>query len=163
MRRDRTVFLWAVAAASSLLFGLLAAAMADQKAGSHRSKVINTTYRLEIEFATGRADIKPKFDADIRRVAREMQEYPYVHCEIRGYTDNVGSDLVNLKLSQQRAESVRQYIIKNFGISPMRIVAKGYGKEDPIASNRTADGRRQNRRIMAVIRGQPPGEPDTEF
>jgi OOP family OmpA-OmpF porin len=66
--------------------------------------------------------------------------------EIRGYTDSVGPASYNLELSQRRAEAVKQYLV-NAGIDPSRLVAKGYGEADPIASNKTPEGRAQNRRI----------------
>ena len=146
-------------AASGLLAGWVGASK-DLKKGDHRAKPINTAYRLQIEFGPGRTEVKPQYAADIKRVADDLQTYPYARCEIRGYTDNVGADQTNEKLSQARAESVRQYLLDKFGISPFRVTAKGFGKADPVADNKTEDGRRQNRRIVAVIRGQPPGEPD---
>ena len=72
--------------------------------------------------------------------------YPEVKVEIRGYTDSVGSWELNLKLSQRRADSVRTYLV-NSGIQDERFLAKGYGEADPIASNKTAGGRAENRRI----------------
>ena len=117
---------------------------------------INSAFRLEIEFGPGRADIKPGYDKDIRRVVDYLNDYPYTKCEIRGYTDDVGSDDVNLKLSQERADSVRKYMIDKLGISPERLTARGYGKADPVASNKTEKGRSLNRRIVAVVTGQPP-------
>ena len=121
--------------------------------------IINTAYRLEIEFDPGRSEVKTAYDRDIHQVADDMKDYPYAKCEIRGYTDNIGSDAVNLEVSQRRADSVRKYLIDKFGISAERIIAHGYGKADPIATNKTEKGRRQNRRIVAVIQGQPPGSP----
>ena len=65
-----------------------------------------------------------------------------------------GPDAYNQSLSQRRAESVRDYLIKNFNISPDRLTAKGYGEEKPIASNDTKEGRSQNRRIEAVFNAE---------
>jgi len=72
-----------------------------------------------------------------------------VEVEIRGYTDNIGSWKYNLRLSQKRAEAVRQYLI-NRGIDPKRLRAVGYGEANPIATNATAKGRAENRRIEFV-------------
>jgi OOP family OmpA-OmpF porin len=69
--------------------------------------------------------------------------------EIRGYTDNVGRASSNLALSERRANSVRNWLI-NKGVDPNRIVAKGYGEQNPIADNNSAEGRRLNRRIEFV-------------
>ncbi len=70
--------------------------------------------------------------------------------EVGGYTDNVGTDADNLKLSQARAESVRNYLVKK-GIAGDRVQAKGYGSADPVASNDTPDGKQQNRRTEIHI------------
>ena len=83
-------------------------------------------------------------------VARAMKDNPTIKVEIGGHTDSVGNDDFNLKLSQARAESVRDYLIAK-GISSDRMVAKGYGETQPIADNRFAAGRAQNRRVEFVI------------
>ena len=70
--------------------------------------------------------------------------------EIAGHTDNVGNDADNLKLSQQRADAIRQYLIKK-GIQPPRVIAKGYGASQPVADNSTDEGRRRNRRTEVKI------------
>ena len=69
--------------------------------------------------------------------------------EIAGYTDNVGSSYYNKKLSQKRADSVKEWLVIR-GIDPKRIVTKGYGLENPIASNSTEEGRSKNRRIEFI-------------
>ena len=66
--------------------------------------------------------------------------------EIRGYTDNTGKKTANMKLSQSRAESVKAWLVKK-GIAADRITARGYGPDNPIADNKTKEGRAQNRRI----------------
>jgi OOP family OmpA-OmpF porin len=143
---------------SSWIPAALAILMPALSGGAERPKPINTAFRMEIVFPPGKSVVDPAYDADIQRVADDMKNYPYVTVEIQGYTDDVGSDAVNLKLSQSRAESVRRYLVDKFGIMPDRIKAHGYGEQNPIASNKTEAGRRQNRRIVAVIRGQPPGD-----
>jgi OOP family OmpA-OmpF porin len=80
-----------------------------------------------------------------------MQQYPATSALIEGHTDNVGGDQYNLQLSQQRADSVRQYLIDNFSIAPDRLSAKGFGESRPIASNSTPADREKNRRVVAVI------------
>jgi OOP family OmpA-OmpF porin len=67
--------------------------------------------------------------------------------ELAGYTDNVGSASYNLKLSQKRAEAVKEYLTVEQNIDASRIQAKGYGKENPVASNDTDEGRERNRRV----------------
>jgi OOP family OmpA-OmpF porin len=68
---------------------------------------------------------------------------------IEGHTDSVGDHASNMKLSQRRADSVRSYLIKTFGVAPERLDAKGYGPDRPRATNKTPEGRSQNRRIEA--------------
>ena len=80
-----------------------------------------------------------------------MKKYPTTTAVIEGYTDEVGSDEYNMKLSQQRAESVVKSLVDKFGIDPSRLSAKGYGKTKPVADNATNAGKQQNRRINAII------------
>jgi OOP family OmpA-OmpF porin len=79
-----------------------------------------------------------------------MQANPDMQVEIAGYTDSEGDDKHNLELSRRRAEAVEEYLIEK-GIPENRIVAKGYGKENPIASNDTEEGRAENRRVEFVV------------
>lgn len=71
--------------------------------------------------------------------------------EIAGHTDNVGSPETNIKLSKERAESVRQYLLQTYGLPQNMVVAQGYGEAQPIASNDTPDGREKNRRVVFKI------------
>ncbi len=106
---------------------------------------------LEIEFDSGKANIKPQYDEKIKKVADFMNAHPETTAVIEGHTDNVGKEKFNLRLSTQRAENVRTYLIQKFGIAPERLSAKGFGSSLPVADNTTAEGRQQNRRIEAVI------------
>jgi outer membrane protein OmpA-like peptidoglycan-associated protein len=106
---------------------------------------------LEIEFDSGKANIKPQYDDKIKKVADFMTAYPETTAIIEGHTDNVGSEKFNRRLSTQRAESVKSYLIQKFGISPGRLSAKGFGSSQPVADNKTAEGRQKNRRINVVI------------
>ncbi len=81
-----------------------------------------------------------------------LQNQPGVTAEIAGHTDSVGTEVYNLKLSQQRAESVRQFFIDN-GIAANRLIAKGYGEAIPVESNETEEGREANRRVELHING----------
>ena len=106
---------------------------------------------LDIQFETDKADIRPQFHQQLREVADFLNTYPDTSAVIEGHTDNVGEADYNKDLSQRRADSVREYLINNFGIDPNRLAAKGYGEESPIASNDTAEGRAKNRRVVAII------------
>lgn len=112
------------------------------------------TIALNVEFDTAKAIVKKKYHNDIKKVAAFMKAYPGTMAVIEGYTDNVdkfNNPENNIKLSQARADSVRQYLIDNFGIDTSLITAVGYGPNKPIASNDTKKGRQKNRRVQAVI------------
>jgi outer membrane protein OmpA-like peptidoglycan-associated protein len=127
------------------------------------SKVVRNFYVTPIEvgqsvdieniyFETGRAALKPESFRSLNALIEFLNEYPNVRVEIGGHTDNVGSAAVNLKISEERAVSVAEYVIAQ-GIPATRVVSKGYGFEKPKASNRTAEGRAQNRRVDFTITG----------
>ena len=112
------------------------------------------TITLNVKFDTAKAVVKKKYHNDIKKVANFMKAYPGTKAVIEGYTDNVdkfNNPENNIKLSQARADSVRQYLIDNFGIDASLITAVGYGPNKPIASNDTKKGRQKNRRVQAVI------------
>ena len=98
-------------------------------------------------FASDSADVPESMDPFLKTAAADLKQLKAGHVlEIAGYTDNTGDAALNLALSQKRAESVREALIK-YGAAPDMLVAKGYGAADPIANNDTADGRLKNRRI----------------
>ncbi|MBJ6749092.1 OmpA family protein [Geomonas anaerohicana] len=102
---------------------------------------------INIKFDTNKSDIKPQYHDELKAVGAFLKEFPQAKGTIEGHTDNVGTKAANMKLSQRRAESVRNYLIKNFDVAPDRIKAVGYGPTKPVASNKTAAGKQQNRRI----------------
>lgn len=106
---------------------------------------------LNILFDINKADIRPEYNEEVAKVGDFMKKYPTTTAVIEGYTDEVGSDDFNMQLSQQRAESVVNALVANFGIDRSRLSAKGYGKTKPIADNSTDEGKQKNRRINAVI------------
>ncbi|KQC11515.1 MAG: hypothetical protein APR62_09780 [Smithella sp. SDB] len=110
------------------------------------------TIALNVEFDTNSAVVKEKYHNNIKKVADFMKTYPKTTAVIEGHTDNVASAEYNQNLSQARANSVRQYLINNFGIKASRLSAVGYGLTKPIASNDTEEGRQKNRRVQAVIK-----------
>jgi OmpA-OmpF porin, OOP family len=101
-------------------------------------------------FDTGKADLRPESGPELDRIALTYTENPKLVLEIGGHTDNVGSDEANRKLSQDRADAVREYLISK-GIEPDRVQTKGYGEANPIASNDTDEGRQANRRVEFKI------------
>ncbi len=106
---------------------------------------------LLVEFDSGKAIVKPKYNNEIKKVADIMKEYPDTSAMIEGHTDNVGKEAANIKLSQRRADSIKAYLVKKFGIDSSRIKAVGYGPNKPVASNATKEGRQKNRRVRAVL------------
>jgi OmpA-OmpF porin, OOP family len=116
--------------------------------------VVVTENKIELKqtvyFDFNKATIKPVSFALLNDVAQAMKDNPHIKVEIQGHTDSVGDDNYNLKLSQRRAESIKTYLSTK-GISEDRMAPKGYGETVPIADNRTATGRAQNRRVEFVI------------
>lgn len=104
---------------------------------------------INIMFDTNKADIKPRYHEELKKLADFLNEFPNAKGVIEGHTDSVGSKASNMKLSQRRADSVRNYIIKKFGIAPERFSAKGFGPTRPVADNKTTAGKQKNRRIEA--------------
>ena len=110
-----------------------------------------TAYTLDnVLFETGKASLKNSSFKAIDELVEAMNAKKTMEIEIAGHTDNVGDKEANLKLSQERAEAVRSYLIKK-GISSERITAKGYGDTKPVADNSTEAGRQQNRRTEVKI------------
>jgi len=102
-----------------------------------------------IYFEYDRAVIRERSYPILETVAQVMRDYPDITVEIQGHTDDRGRDEYNLRLSQERAEAVRQFLISR-GIAPERMTARGYGETRPIDTNRTAAGRARNRRVEFV-------------
>jgi len=105
---------------------------------------------LNVEFDFDKATIKKGYDQDIDNLAQVMKDYPDLNVVIEGHTDSVGTAAYNKKLSQQRAEAVKNYMVEK-GIDANRLKAQGFGEEKPIASNETKEGRQQNRRVEAAV------------
>jgi len=102
---------------------------------------------LEFDFA--KATIRPHSFPSLNRVAQLLIDKNF-SLKLAGHTDNVGSDAANLKLSKDRAESVKNYLVSK-GANPSRIEATGYGESQPIATNKTAAGRQKNRRVEFTL------------
>lgn len=101
-------------------------------------------------FALNKADLKPGGARTVSRLAEFMKQYPKRNVMIEGYTDSTGTAAYNQQLSQRRAAAVRDALVAD-GINPQRIVTKGFGEKYPVATNKTAAGRQQNRRVEIVI------------
>jgi len=103
-----------------------------------------------IFFDTAKSDLKPESIPAIEQIAKMLNEKPELKVYIVGHTDMVGDAASNVKLSQARAQSVINELVKNHGIAATRLLAFGAGPYAPIASNRTDDGRAKNRRVELV-------------
>ncbi len=103
-------------------------------------------YAKTILFDTGKSSIKAQSERVLSDIVGILKEYPNAKFTIDGYTDSVGSDASNLKLSDERAASVKNYLTSN-GIEASRLSSKGYGEANPIDTNATAAGRANNRRV----------------
>ncbi len=104
---------------------------------------------LDINFDFDKADIKPEFHNELNKLGEFLKEFPKAKGTIEGHTDSIGGKKYNERLSLRRAESVRSYLIKNFGIDAGRIAVKGFGLTKPVADNKTREGRAKNRRSEA--------------
>ena len=125
----------------------------DERRDNHNIMypIYASTENLLINFRTNSAQIQGESYPKIKKFSKYMIENPARKAEIAGYTDSRGPAAYNLDLSQRRADAVAGQIIKN-GVSAKRITVKGYGETNPIATNKTAEGRRANRRIEAHVR-----------
>lgn len=110
--------------------------------------------RIDVKFDTNKADISDEYVGEVERVSKFMHKYASAKAEIAGHTDSTASDAYNLKLSQRRADAVKAMLVTRFGIDASRLTAVGYGEAKPIASNNTAEGRAQNRRVVAVMQAE---------
>jgi outer membrane protein OmpA-like peptidoglycan-associated protein len=99
-----------------------------------------------VTFRSGSATLTPESENTLELAYETMRDNPTVEVEIRGYTDNVGKKASNMKLSQKRADSVKDWLVQK-GIDPTRITTKGFGPDNPIDTNTTEVGRAKNRRI----------------
>lgn len=106
---------------------------------------------IGLSFPVGKSVIQPEYFGLLAKVERAMREYPNSRVIIEGHTDNVGDERYNERLSSQRAESVRSYLVANSATTAENIEAIGYGESRPVANNETSEGRTQNRRIDVVI------------
>ena len=97
--------------------------------------------------------ILPQYYSDLDKVGQVLTRRPNAQFRIEGHTDSIGSEAYNLSLSRRRAESVKQYLMRQFSIAGDRLIVLAKGKSDPIASNDTSDGRDKNRRVAFVNLG----------
>jgi OOP family OmpA-OmpF porin len=107
--------------------------------------------RLNIEFASNSSIIAPRYAAEMRRAAEFSRAHPEKVLLVEGHTDNTGSDEVNRKLSQHRADTVRWILVRDYGVDATKIKAKGFGESKPVGDNNTIEGRKSNRRVLVRL------------
>jgi len=111
-----------------------------------KKKIVLRGVHFDFNKSNIRRDAAPILD----EAAMTLKENPGIHVSVEGHTDGVGSVAYNLRLSDRRAESVKRYLVGK-GVASDRLTTKGWGKSKPVASNDTADGRAQNRRVELVV------------
>jgi outer membrane protein OmpA-like peptidoglycan-associated protein len=112
----------------------------------------------DVLFDTGKYSLKPGAREKLAKVAGILLAYPGLNIEVGGYTDNVGGDSMNQTLSEHRAGSVRDYLVQQ-GVATGSVTAKGFGNNLAVASNDSAAGRQQNRRVELLVSGDAIGNP----
>jgi outer membrane protein OmpA-like peptidoglycan-associated protein len=112
----------------------------------------------DVLFDTGKYSLKPGAREKLAKVAGILLAYPGLDIAVGGYTDNVGSDQMNQTLSENRAGSVRDYLVQE-GVATNSVSAQGFGNTLPVASNDNSSGRQQNRRVELLVSGEAIGSP----
>jgi outer membrane protein OmpA-like peptidoglycan-associated protein len=112
----------------------------------------------DVLFDTGRYSLKPGAREKLAKVAGILLAYPGLNIEVGGYTDNVGGDAMNQRLSENRAGSVRDYLVQE-GVATNSVSSRGFGNTLPVASNNNSAGRQQNRRVELLVSGEAIGNP----
>jgi outer membrane protein OmpA-like peptidoglycan-associated protein len=124
-----------------------------QTSDSPRGLVVNMG---DVLFDFGKYNLKPDTKITLAKLAGIIQSHPGLHLAIEGHTDNIGSDEANMKLSQQRGDTVREFLVQQ-GLVADTITAVGLGKAEPVADNSTNEGRQKNRRVEIIVSGETIG------
>jgi outer membrane protein OmpA-like peptidoglycan-associated protein len=115
----------------------------------------------DVLFDSGKAALKPAAEETLKKVAVVLSQFPASKVTVEGYTDAQGTPSVNIQLSRERAQAVKDWLVSNDGLSAANISAKGLGEEHPIAPNKNPDGtdnpvgRALNRRVSIVVENPP--------
>lgn len=120
---------------------------------SARGLIVNMS---DVLFAFNKYELKPDAEIKLAKISGILLTYPNLKVQVEGYTDNVGSDAYNQKLSEERADAVQSFLVSQ-GVPPGNVTAQGYGEADPVADNSTRSGRAENRRVSMVVSGQSIG------
>jgi outer membrane protein OmpA-like peptidoglycan-associated protein len=121
------------------------------------SKSMSMNLAGDVLFDYDKAALKPAAEEALKKVAIVLSLFPESNVTVEGYTDSKGGKALNLQLSRERATSVKNWLVKNGGVPPAHIVAKGFGEENPVAPNTNPDGsdnivgRAKNRRVTIIV------------
>jgi len=115
-----------------------------------RGLIVNMS---DVLFDFNKYTLRPAAREKLAKISGIILSHPGLRLEVDGYTDSIGTDAYNLKLSDERAGTVQQYLVQQ-GLAQDNVTAKGFGKDDPVASNDTASGRQLNRRVELVVSGE---------
>lgn len=120
-----------------------------------RPQVLTEDLKMELRvfFDTNKSNIKPQYRPEIAKVADALSAFPNATAQIEGHTDNTGPRKLNERLSLARANSVKAALVNEFGVDANRLTTQGFAWDQPIADNKTREGRAMNRRVFANIRG----------
>jgi outer membrane protein OmpA-like peptidoglycan-associated protein len=110
---------------------------------------------LDVKFDFDRAEVRQDSMADIQDLADFMKQYGQTSTVVEGHTDSVGTDAYNQRLSERRANAVRDVLVNQHGLDSSRVDAVGYGESRPVADNSTEEGRAINRRVEAEVEARP--------
>lgn len=110
---------------------------------------------LDVKFDFDRAQVRQDSYEDIRVLADFMKQYRQTSSTVEGHTDSVGTDAYNQRLSERRAQAVRDVLVNQYGVEANRLEAIGYGESRPVADNATEEGRAINRRVEASVEARP--------
>ncbi|MBR5883471.1 MAG: OmpA family protein [Mailhella sp.] len=134
-----------------------ALAQSEAIAVEREGNVLALTFKSDFTFAVNSSTLRSGLYAELDRVAQVLAAYPQTTILVAGHTDSTGSEEYNMKLSQQRADSVKNALVQR-GVAPQRISAVGYGEGQPVGDNNTEFGRQQNRRVEVRINPTQQGQ-----
>ena len=106
---------------------------------------------IHVNFDTNKSEIRKADMPDMQKAEAFVKKYPNCKVEVDGYTDSTGSDAYNMALSQRRADAVKNWLVEHHDVAADKIETKGFGKSNPVADNKTAKGRAENRRAEILI------------
>lgn len=121
-----------------------------QTTDSPRGLIVNMA---DVLFDFGQYNLKSDAQIKLAKLAGIIQAHPGLHLAVEGHTDNIGGDEANMKLSEQRADAVRDFLVQQ-GLAQNAVTAVGLGKTDPVADNSTSEGRQKNRRVEIIVSGE---------